>query len=203
VSDDILLNYVYVQGCEGFGEIDRCQHHYSAVICSPRPANRPARPARGVAQCCPACQLGVGDIPGIPISLRHICATALPGQAISGVATTKASSLRTRRGSDTRVRYVRCGLHYATSLALPGVLSPHRRAPGKRIVPEKALSRLRPEVWHEVRRRAQQESLRQLATAYGVSHETIRRIMRTAIASEAPVPSRDSCAEPLSSRRTG
>lgn len=37
---------------------------------------------------------------------------------------------------------------------------------------------LPPEVWPEIARRAEHESLRDLAIAYGVSHETIRTIVR-------------------------
>ena len=44
--------------------------------------------------------------------------------------------------------------------------------------------RLEPTVWPEIRRRARIEGLRHLAAAYGVSHETIRRIIQTVIASE-------------------
>jgi hypothetical protein len=50
--------------------------------------------------------------------------------------------------------------------------------------------RLEPALWHEVRCRTQTESLRQLATADGVPHERIRRVLQTANASEGSAPSR-------------
>jgi hypothetical protein len=63
--------------------------------------------------------------------------------------------------------------------------------------------RLDPAVWPEVRRRAHQESLRQLAAAYGVSHETIRRTIRTEGVSLELVPSRGPRVERLSSPGAG
>jgi hypothetical protein len=51
--------------------------------------------------------------------------------------------------------------------------------------PERRLHRLPPEVWPENSKRVISESLRQLAAEYGVSHEAIRRIVRTGAASVA------------------
>ncbi len=39
-------------------------------------------------------------------------------------------------------------------------------------------STIPPGLWPEIARRAQRESLRDLGTAYGVSYETIRRILK-------------------------
>ena len=55
--------------------------------------------------------------------------------------------------------------------------------PANHLSKRRRYRRLRPEVWPEVRRRTQTESLRQLAAAYGVSHETIRRIIQAEIVS--------------------
>jgi hypothetical protein len=54
--------------------------------------------------------------------------------------------------------------------ALPATLPPARQQ----------RPRLAPECWPEIAARAEQESLRALALAYGVSHETIRAIVRRA-----------------------
>jgi hypothetical protein len=48
--------------------------------------------------------------------------------------------------------------------------------------------RLAPTCWPEIAGRAEHESLRELAVAYGVSHETIRAIVRRAqLAGSLPV----------------
>ena len=72
------------------------------------------------------------------------------------------------------------------------LIDPHPSNPS---YPRRRPQRLQAEVWPEVRRRTQTESLRHLAAAYGVSHETIRRILRTERVSAEPVPSRSVCAE--------
>ena len=41
--------------------------------------------------------------------------------------------------------------------------------------------RLSPELWPEIAARAERESLRTVGTAYGVSHETIRTIVRRVV----------------------
>ena len=58
--------------------------------------------------------------------------------------------------------------HFPLMAAQPANTLQHRRR----------YQRLQLDVWPEVRRRAQTESLRQLAAAYRVSHETIRRILQ-------------------------
>ena len=63
--------------------------------------------------------------------------------------------------------------------------------------------RLQPDVWPEVLCRARTESLRQLAAAYGVSLETIRRIMPTEREGKEPVASRGSCVERLGAHAPG
>jgi hypothetical protein len=53
----------------------------------------------------------------------------------------------------------------------------HRRGTG-RYAPATRQPQLSPELWPEIAARARHESLRDLAAAYGVSHETIRAIVR-------------------------
>jgi hypothetical protein len=107
----------------------------------------------------------------------------MPGQAISGIADIKASL---RGGPDgRRIREFRtCGVASPTPEPLPfpvyfPLITAHPASPTS----SRRRYRLDPVVWPEVRRRARIESLRQLAAAYGVSHETIRRILQAEIES--------------------
>jgi len=48
-------------------------------------------------------------------------------------------------------------------------------------LPLKTTHRLSPSLWPELAERHKTESLRQLAEEYGVSHEAVRRALRTAV----------------------
>lgn len=54
-------------------------------------------------------------------------------------------------------------------------------------ITKERLPKIDPALWPEIARRAQSESLRELATTYSVSSETIRRILKT-ISSKGVTP---------------
>jgi hypothetical protein len=56
--------------------------------------------------------------------------------------------------------------------------------------------RLHPSQWPEIAERARYESLRHLAVAYGVSHETIRAAVRWAAATRRAATAREPDASP-------
>lgn len=69
------------------------------------------------------------------------------------------------------------------------VLVPDRPAPA-RPIPQQRRRRLDRALWPEIAARAEHESLRDLAAAYGVSHETIRAIVKR-VAGAASQPAAD------------
>jgi len=98
---------------------------------------------------------------------------------------TSARSIRSLDNNPAGVSHFPAYFPLASSATAPvlALLQPLQQSPtsllrqGVGVSPRRA-TKIAPEQWPQIADRAKHESLRDLATGYGVSHETIRAILR-------------------------